>query len=193
MDMDMDINMDMMVGKIVRSTGKYNDLYNSSIIRINEAVPIVELSTRPYDKAVFGVISGEEMDDTSHTFNIGNLKFYLDNKIKIKKVMVNSVGEGGIWVCNANGNLSNGDYITTSHIPGYGALQCLEGCDGLEDAPGVSMEDTGLSDDTLRNFTVAKITCDCAFDPDSDIYNCETFEYDSKEYKKAFVGCVYCC
>ena len=28
-----------------------------------------------------------------------------------------------IWVCNINGNLENGDYITSSIVTGYGELQ----------------------------------------------------------------------
>lgn len=171
---------DNLVGKIVRSTGEYNDLYNSKIIRINEAIPVVELCTIPYDKAVFGVVSGEESDDSSRCFNIGNLKFFLDNKTKIKKVMVNSVGEGGIWVCNINGPLHNGDYITTCTIPGLGSLQ-------------TDVDESHKPDLTMRNYTVAKITCDCTFDLDSDIYVCETFCFDNTYYKKAFVGCVYYC
>ena len=172
-------DMTDMIGKIVRSTGEYNDLYDSSIIRINEAVPIVELCTTQHDKAVFGVISGEETDNRSRSFNIGNLRFLLDNKTQVKKVTINSVGEGGIWVCDINGHLRNGDYVTTSIIPGYGVLQKVH----EEDIP----------DSIRRNYTVAKITCDCDFDVNSKIYKCETFYHDNIMYKKAFVGCVYCC
>ena len=52
------------------------------------------------------------------------------------------MGEGGIWVCNKNGNLENGDYITSSTVAGYGQKQ---------------------NDDLLHNYTVAKITTDCDF------------------------------
>ena len=55
---------------------------------------------------------------------------------------INSVGEGAIWVSNKNGTLENGDYISSSTVPGYGAKQ---------------------ADDLLHNYTVAKITCDCDF------------------------------
>jgi hypothetical protein len=54
----------------------------------------------------------------------------------------NAVGEGGIWVCNKNGNFENGDYITSSTVTGYGQKQ---------------------NDDLLHNYTVAKITTDCDF------------------------------
>jgi hypothetical protein len=55
---------------------------------------------------------------------------------------MNSVGEGAVWVCNKNGNIPNGDYITSCTIPGYGAKQ---------------------ADDILHNYSVAKITCECNF------------------------------
>ena len=40
--------------------------------------------------------------------------------------------------------MESGDYITTSNIPGYGCLQ---------------------NDDLLHNYTIAKITMSCNFDP----------------------------
>lgn len=57
---------------------------------------------------------------------------------------INSVGEGAIWVVNTNGHLESGDYITTSNVAGYGVRQ---------------------DDDILHNYTVAKITMDCDFNP----------------------------
>jgi hypothetical protein len=54
------------------------------------------------------------------------------------------LGEGGVWVSDQNGCLNNGDYITTSDIPGYGMKQ-----------------DTQM----MMNYTVAKITMDCNFNP----------------------------
>ena len=60
------------------------------------------------------------------------------------RVYINSVGEGAIWVTNINGNLESGDYITTSNVAGYGMRQ---------------------DDDILHNYTVAKITMDCDFEP----------------------------
>ena len=64
--------------------------------------------------------------------------------VKKKRVYVNSVGEGGIWVCSANGSFTNGDFITSSNVPGYGMRQ----------------------DNYIRkNYTVGKITMDCDFNP----------------------------
>jgi hypothetical protein len=60
-------------------------------------------------------------------------------------MFINSVGEGAIWVSNKNSNLESGDYITTSSIPGYGQKQDSE---------------------FLANYSVAKITMDCDFQPE---------------------------
>jgi hypothetical protein len=39
------------------------------------------------------------------------------------RVEINSLWEGGVWVCSRGGNFENGDYITTSDLPGYGEKQ----------------------------------------------------------------------
>ena len=75
-------------------------------------------------------------------------------------------------MCNINGNLENGDYITTCEVPGYGMLQ---------------------DDDLLHNYTVAKITQDCTFELDNPNYDCVEFEHEGQTYRKAFVGCTYHC
>ena len=85
------------------------------------------------------------------------------------RYVINSLGEGGIWVCNEGGNLENGDYITTSNIEGLGMKQ---------------------NDDLLHNYTVAKITQDCDFN-DSKKYI--EFEHSGSLYRKQFVGCTYHC
>ena len=58
------------------------------------------------------------------------------------RIFINSLGEGAIWISNQNGPLTSGDYVTSSHIPGYGMKQDSE---------------------FLANYTVAKITMDCDF------------------------------
>jgi hypothetical protein len=160
------------VGKIVVCTGEYSDLDNIKRVSINEAIPIVALSSKPMDKRVFGVISDEENDSMSRDFHFGYLKFMVKKKRRCRKVVVNSVGEGGIWVSDENGELENGDYITTSSIPGYGMKQ---------------------HETFVLSSTVAKITCDCDFNLESAIYRCEKDSYKNKHFKKAFVGCTYKC
>lgn len=107
-----------------------------------------------------------------------------------ERLFINGVGEGMIWVCNKNGDLDNGDLITSCEVPGYGKLQ---------------------DDDLMHSYTVAKITQDTNF-IDMDIgvtYKrwvkwdgevIEEAEYDtaigvssSGAYKAKFVGCTYHC
>ena len=115
----------------------------NTAITINESLPIVSLSNTMNDKRCFGVISGSEDPDkrvdASGIFHTNYEKEEGDTRIYI-----NSVGEGAIWVSNIAGPLESGDYITTSNISGYGQRQ---------------------SDDILHNYTVAKITMDCDFNP----------------------------
>ena len=129
------------VGLIVTSTGKYMNLDNDMKPKINESLPICEISKIEKDKTVFGVISDKEDNDRVYTNGVWGSVFDKAN-VNEKRYFINSLGEGAMWVCNTNGDLENGDYITTSNVSGYGQKQ---------------------DDDLLRNFTVAKITCDCNF------------------------------
>ncbi len=129
------------VGLIVVSTGKYINLDNNMKPNINESLPICEISNKEKDKSVFGVISDKE--DEERVYHTGAwASVYEKANVNEKRYFINSVGEGAMWVCNTNGDLENGDYITTSNVSGYGQKQ---------------------DDDLLHNFTVAKITCDCNF------------------------------
>ena len=106
-------------------------------ININDTLPMIKLSNKKKQKSVIGVISNKRQD-----FNVTRLRH--SNTYKEKAIVVNSIGEGAIWVSNFNGNLENGDYITSSDISGIGMKQ---------------------DDDILHNYTVAKITMDCDFNP----------------------------
>ena len=92
---------------------------------IEEAIPIIQLSRVKKDKRVYGVL--------------GDPKRNSNNK---NRLIVNSLGEGAICVCNSNGNIENGDYICSSDILGYGEKQ---------------------DDDLLHNYSVAKAVMDCNF------------------------------
>lgn len=161
------------VGSIVISNGTYASLSGSSI-SINDAVPVVELSATRNDKRCFGVISDAEDHESSvREYPQGRfVSVYEKSSAEDNRLFINSLGEGAVWVCNVNGNLENGDYITTCEIPGYGMKQ---------------------DDDLLHNYTVAKITCDCDFDLGSTIYKCEEFTHEGVTYRRAFVGCTYHC
>jgi hypothetical protein len=131
------------VGYIVSSTGEYKDL-NSKYknqnrnIKISSSLPYIDLSYKEQDKAVFGVISDFE-DNTRVYHGGGAFKTSYKQQKGDKRIVVNSVGEGAIWISNFNGNIiQNGDYICSSVIPGVGMRQNSE---------------------FLANYTVAKSTC----------------------------------
>ena len=79
-------------------------------------------------------------------------------------IQYNAIGEGMILVSNIDGDLENGDYVTTSTYAGIGVLQ---------------------DDDLLHNYTVAKITQDIDWD------NVEVDE--EYGIKIAKVACTYHC
>jgi len=154
------------IGRIVISTGKIatdtkdnNDntsewiiKYDKDGITIEDALPMIELSRTKKDKRVFGVLGDPKRNNSRN-----------------ERMIVNSVGEGAIWVCNSNGNIENGDYITSSDHLGDGEKQ---------------------DDDLLHNYTVAKATINCDFELDSPFYNC--LELDNG-IKIAFIACTYHC
>jgi hypothetical protein len=115
----------------------------SNAITTNESLPIVSLSTTTNDKKCFGVISASE-DPEQREEEYGNFVSVTEKEKGDTRVYINSVGEGAIWVSNIGGNLEAGDYITTSNVAGYGQKQ---------------------DSDVLHNYTVAKITMDCDFNP----------------------------
>ena len=130
------------------NTNKYIKINNgvetgSNAITINESIPIVSLSNVVIDKTCFGVISASEDPDVRED-RIGNFVTPFEKEKGDTRVFINSLGEGAIWVSNIGGSLESGDYITTSTVKGYGQKQ---------------------DDDILHNYTVAKITMDCDFDP----------------------------
>ena len=157
------------VGHIVISTGTYKNAnlnISEDTPTINEALPKVALSENPNDKRVFGVISNAEDENGTREHKFGNLVTW-DKVETNNRLIINSVGEGAIMICNINGNLENGDYITTSHIEGLGMKQ---------------------DDDLLHNYTVAKITQDCNFaSGTTDV------THNGVTYKAKLVGCTYHC
>jgi len=115
----------------------------SNAITINESIPLVSLSIKVKDKSCFGVISASEDPDSREETN-GSITSIFEKELGDTRVYINSLGEGAIWVTNINGTLESGDYITTSNVVGYGQKQESE---------------------FLANYTVAKITMDCDFNP----------------------------
>jgi len=138
---------DLYFGYIVKSIGEYKNMYNSPYINknrnitLNDCLPVIDLVNSINCKNILGIISNSNID-----FNLSPLKGQdSPNEDGINRISINSLGEGAIWVSDYNGSIENGDYITTSPIPGIGMRQ---------------------NDDLLHNYTVAKITMDCDFNPE---------------------------
>ena len=119
---------------------------------------MVQLSRTKKDKRVVGVLG------MASRFNS-----------RPERLIVNSVGEGAVWVCNSNGDFENGDLITTSDYLGYGELQDSE---------------------FITNYTCGKITMDCSFELNSPLYECkeiDDLDANGNKLRVAFVACVYYC
>jgi len=158
------------VGRIVISTGKiatdnkteneteWEIKYDKEGITIEDALPIIELSRTKKDKRVFGVLGLPSR-----------------NNSRIERMIVNSIGEGAIYVINSNGNIENGDYIQSSDYLGFGEHQ---------------------DEIFLANYTVAKATIDCNFELDSSYYNCyeiDDLDINGNKLRVAFIAATYHC
>jgi hypothetical protein len=161
-----DFDQEIHRGLIAIPTQNIVNLNGSLKPSITETLPILTLSTKQKDKKAFGVISNIEDGDS---YNQRNVHINIPMKKTFKnerRVFVNSIGEGAIWVSNVNGPLESGDYITTAVIPGYGMKQ---------------------DDDLLHSYSVAKATMDCDFSIEKEPVkklktseaNNSTLEFDS--------------
>ena len=142
-------NLRIEAGMIVVSTG---NVKKESVV---DTIVTVNTSNVAMNKAVYGIYSHFEENQVSNGEQekiINANGEVVDNpNYQVKKVKTHysaSLGEGCILVTNVNGNIENGDYITTSNIAGYGMKQ---------------------DDDILHNYTVAKCTEDVDWDDSSDI------------------------
>lgn len=94
---------------------------------LSSTLPEITVSTTPNDPAVFGVYIKEASLDEEHWYA---------SKAEDRFGVINALGEGRVWVCDANGPVRVGDYITTSAVPGYAQRQ---------------------DDDLLHNYTLGKV------------------------------------
>jgi hypothetical protein len=138
--------------EVKKSRVEWKSVIDKEGIFIEDALPIVKLSRVKKDKRVFGVL--------------GDPKRNCNSK---ERLIINSVGEGAICVCNTNGNIENGDYIQSSDVLGHGEKQ---------------------DDDILHNYTVAKATIDCNFELNSPYYECIE---RPDGIRTAFIACTYHC
>jgi hypothetical protein len=162
------IESNIIPGYIVNSIGKYQDIdsyYNSDNINrnigISQALPIVEYTKKEKEKKCIGVINYIENKSDYRNGGYDGIMSYF-KKQGDERLVINSIGEGCIWVSNYNGPLENGDFITSSPIPGIGMKQ-----DEIQ----------------LKNYTVGKITMDCDFNPELIEKRIAKQEYKSINYK----------
>jgi hypothetical protein len=94
---------------------------------LSSTMPEIMASAVPKDPAVFGVFVSESRLDEEH--------WYLA-KANDRFGVVNALGEGRVWVCDANGPVRLGDYVTTSAVPGHAQRQ---------------------DDDLLHSYTLGKV------------------------------------
>jgi hypothetical protein len=154
-----DISLNLLDGFIISSTGKpLEDRRNYEYLMFSK------LSRKKQDSSVAGVFyywdpSAYTTDpdiDAEYIEDIADDGTYQRNKFRklgtsqpnIRRKDINGkiicLGEGSLWVCDENGSIQNGDYITTSSIPGIGMKQ----------------SDSNI----LYNYTVAKSYINCSFE-----------------------------
>ena len=159
-DKNININIDKHIGKIVCSTENFDNYPTTDNLNdINNSLPIVELSNKAYSKNVYGIITNKINNKTD--------KYINEEYYKKGYILVNSLGDGGIWILNNDTVIENGDYLVTSNVPGIAMKQ---------------------NDNIKHNYTIAKITQNFNFDVDTY----DEMEYNNTKHKIAFVGCIYC-
>lgn len=139
-------NLDLQEGMILSSSSgglvKKVDIVNTKIT--------VSVSRIEKDKKVYGIYCGvETKDDGEVDYNVA------------------SVGEGCMLITNIGGEVQNGDYISSSVIPGFGMKQ---------------------DDDLQHSYTVAKCTEEIDWNSITDF-----IEHDGIQYKRYLCGCTYHC
>ncbi len=123
---------------------------------LSSTLPTVTLAARAADKRVFGVLVDEGPLPKDHWYEAaGGERFGV----------VNALGEGLVWVCDINGKIGVGDYITTSPVPGYGQLQ---------------------DDDLVHSYTLGKATADIDWEKVT-----ETIEFNGRRVKIYLLPVVY--
>lgn len=161
------------------------DIYCSDdawVIDVSQTLVHASISNKDKDTTVFGVVRSIDDVMTNITEN-ELLSIEDDGEWSVRpeyqpyvthlqengfvEIMVNSLGEGGINVCAVNGNILNGDYITSSIVAGKGMKQ---------------------DDDLMHNYTVAKALEDVIWD-DEIVGEGGCFEQDGCKCK--MIACTY--
>ena len=148
----------------------------SNAIWSTECLPRVALTTMDMQKSAFGVISDKGNLPAAVNFSTLDSAYNIQAGFRnalYGRLLVNGVGDGALWTTNVNGNVSIGDYLCSSAIPGHARVQNDKEC--------------------MYNYTVAKATMNCDFDVNSSNYRCEPIDYNGSTFLRAFVGVTYHC
>ena len=165
------VNGKVRAQSLINFTGCHVVNITSSIYQLNPGMILVSTGSVSYSDNIDTLVSCQ-ISSTDNQKTVYGVYIDYENIIDDEgNVNTNhycaSVGEGTILVTNINGNVLNGDYITTSLMPGYGKRQ---------------------DDDILRSYTVAKCTETILWD---NILN--NITYNGSEYKSCRVACTYHC
>jgi len=142
------------------------------VIDINQTLAHSKISTVAKDAKVFGAVT-EALDDLGTAFETTKYSDKLEDgtwKIKaeyeeyltymqdnnFKQVGVNALGEGGLNVCEANGDINRGDFLCSSDVAGKAMKQ---------------------DDDVMHSYTVAKALESCIWS-DQVVGEAGVFEQD---------------
>lgn len=164
-------------GKICTAIGKNGETFSDHRgVVVSQALPVVDIASLPNDKAVFGVVAGLEpttSDNSQRTYNVGSMMALFPKEISDTRVVINSLGEGAIWVCNEGvSHVENGDYLVSSSLPGVAQKQ---------------------RSPFMRNSTVAKLTAGFDFDPKSSDFDVRKIVFRDKTYACALLPCTFHC
>jgi hypothetical protein len=143
-------------GLIVSTTGDTYIRIEEGQTSFSSTLPTVQLADTPNDKTVFGVLIKESPLPEDHWYEVNEGERF---------GIVNALGEGRVWVTNINGDIENGDYITTSAIAGYGQKQ---------------------DDDLLHSYTLGKATETIDWSQVT-----ETIQFNGQIYKVYAIAVVY--
>jgi cytoskeletal protein CcmA (bactofilin family) len=158
-------------GMIVSCIGTVCNLDGSRDASIDDAIPEVDISTLRCDSNAFGVFVDFEPIGKA-IFKLANFVFNRSVVHNRSLAIVNSVGEGGMWVCDSSGVIKLGDLLTTSDVIGHAEKQ---------------------ADDIIRSYTIAKVTSNpkkWTIVPKE--YMCtDKLKSKLQSVKRAFVGVIY--
>ena len=152
-----DMEVRMRPGMIVVCTGRVAVRKGENgKLCLSSTLPTVTLATRAADKKIFGVLVQKCPFPEDHWYKA------LEGE---HLGVVNALGEGLVWVCNINGEIGAGDYITSSPAAGYGQLQ---------------------NDDLVHSYTLGKATADVDWDKVT-----ETIDFNGRKVKIYLLPVVY--